>query len=591
MTKSIEQKIRHAPHDPGVYLFTDTGKKPIYIGKASDLQNRLTSYINSDDPRTRLLMTQIRGVDIIITGSDTEALTLEESLVKLHKPRFNVRLKDDKKFPYLKITIQETYPRIVFTRDLTDDGSLVFGPYTNARALRRTRDALCRIFRLVSCKEDVEKKRARACLQYDLGRCCAPCNRTVSATDYSLLVQKAIAFLNGQSRELEKELEKLMWQHANKERFEAAVPIREQLVAIRRISQRQQIVTRSHKSQDIIGIKRHQRTCIACLMRIREQRLLAKEIFHLTLSPHVSNEEIASAFIRLIYTHLSFVPCEIVIAYTPNDWDIQKKWFEKQHHNVTLCLGRRGESKRLLTWVERNAESELSKRVLTRHVPHSIFELQEILELDAPPRWIESFDISNIGSRFAVGSSVAFRDGKPYKQRYRRYRIKRTGGQNDFAMIREIVARRLKDLQKTSMPDLMLIDGGPGQLSAALQAFTDSKQIHIPVFALAKKQDELYNREGKVVSIPVASKSMYLLKRIRDEAHRFAITFHRNIRGIQFRTSSLDSIPGIGKTRRMHLLRYFGSIEALKKAGQEDIARVPGIGHTLARIIYDTLHT
>jgi len=583
--------MRNAPRDPGVYLFIGQGKKVVYIGKAANLKKRLVSYLNHEDHRNRLIVTHARNIDLIITGSDTEALTLEESLIKLHKPRYNVRLKDDKKFPYLKITVHEKFPRIMFTRDLEPDGSLIFGPYTNARALRRTRDALCRIFKLISCKEDLEKKRARPCLEYGMGRCCAPCTGRITPTEYARLVEKAIAFLNGKSSELERELEKLMWQYADKERFEAAVPVREQLMAIRRISQRQQIVTKTNLSRDVIGIKRHQRTCIACLMRIREHRLLAKENFYLTLSPHVSYEEITSAFIRLIYTHLSFVPREIIVAHMPFDWDIQEKWFGKHKCIVRLSRGARGEPKRLLEWAERNAENELSKQVSAGRVPNSILELQIILKLKNPPRWIEAFDVSNIGDRYAVGSSVAFRDGKPYKQRYRRYRIKRGCGQNDFAMIHEIVERRLKDLYRTkSMPDLMLVDGGPGQLNAALKAFNDERNIPVPIFALAKRQDELFDRSGRTVTVPATSKSIYLLKRIRDEAHRFAITYHRKLRGKTYTSSLLDTISGIGKKRRMQILKYFGSTDALKKASQEDIARVPGIGLKTARIIFDAFH-
>jgi excinuclease ABC subunit C len=568
------------------------GKKVIYIGKASDLKNRLLSYVHTDDPRNQLIVTHATGLDLILTSSDTEALTLEESLIKLHKPRYNVRLKDDKKFPYLKITVQDRFPRIMFTRDIEPDGSLVFGPYTNARALRRTRDALCRIFKLVSCTEDLTKERTRPCLEHGLARCCAPCTRAISPQEYAELVKKAIAFLNGRSRELERRLEKLMWQYANQEYFEAAAPIRDQLIAIRRISQRQQIVTKASISRDVIGIHKYRNNCVACLLRIREQRLIAKEVFHMTLSPRVSDEEIASAFIRLIYTHLSFIPREIIVAHTPHDWRIQEKWFKKHKASVRLSNGSRGEPKRLLQWAERNAENELSKQIVKHRIPASLLDLQTTLELECPPRWIEAFDISNIGARYAVGSSVAFRDGKPYKQKYRRYRIKRTKGQNDFAMIHEIVKRRLKDLQKvSSRPDLLLIDGGPGQLSAALQAFDDLKTKAISVFALAKKHDELYNRDGKVVTVPQASRGMYLLRRIRNEAHRFAITYHRTIRKAGITASSLDTIPGIGRTRRIKLLQFFGSFDSLKKASHEDITRVPGIGQKTARMIYETLHS
>lgn len=590
MKKSLKRKLKESPNTPGVYLFKNAKKRVIYIGKAANLKNRLASYLNPDN-RNRIIVSHAADVDIIITNSDVEALTLEESLIKLDKPRFNVRLKDDKKFPYLKVTAQEAFPRIIFTRDIRPDGAMIFGPYTSARALRQTRDALCRIFKLVSCSEDLTKEYKRPCLEYGLGRCCAPCTRSVTKKDYNILVNKAIKFLRGNSQDLEKEIEKRMWRYAKQEKFEAATPLRDQLLAIRRISQRQQVVTKTKISKDIIGFSRSGYTGVACLFRIRENRLAGKEIFHLKINPHTSDEEIASAFIRLIYTHLSFLPREIVISARPLEWDIQSRWFKEKKHSTKLSIGKRGESKRLLKWAQKNAESELAKRVVKRSMPHVILELQNILHLAQPPRWIEAFDVSNLGKKFAVGSSVAFRDATPYKQRYRRYRIKRVQGQNDFAMIKEIVSRRIRDLKKEKRkPDLLLIDGGKGQLSSALIAIREV-DTDIPIFALAKKNEELYDLRGKIVAIPASSRGIFLLRRLRNEAHRFAIRYHRTVRGKKLTASVLDTISGIGKRRKRILLKYFGSVEVLKKASEEEITKVNGIGKKYARIIYETLHT
>ncbi len=585
MKKDLKEKIAHAPALPGVYLFKDHKGKIMYIGKASNLKNRLASYLNST------IITQATDLDTIVTNSDVEALTLEESLIKMHKPKLNIRLKDDKKFPYLKVTIAEKFPRVLFTRDLKEDGSLIFGPYTNAKALRRTRDALCRIFKLVSCTRDLSRKYTRPCLEHYLSRCSAPCTQYIMENEYHGLVEKAITFLRGGSLELENAIETKMWNHARNENFEGARILRDQLLAIRKISQRQQIVTEDGVSRDIIGTARTRFRCVACLFRIREDRLFAKETYDLAVSAHSSDEEIASAFIRLIYTHISFLPQQIVIAAMPSDWDIQERWFSKAGFEVRLVDKPRGTVKNILEAARKNAETELSSRSTRPAISPALIEIQERLHLEEPPRWIEGFDVSNIGDRFAVGSSVAFKNGKPYKQYYRRYRIRRTSGQDDFAMIQEIVGRRLKDLKKRkNKPDLLLIDGGKGQLGSALRAIRDLA-IPIPTFALAKRSDEIYDANGRVISMPQTAKGFYMLKRLRDEAHRFAIKYHRTLRGKQMTRSVLDSIGGIGRSKKLELLKYFGSIEALRKASEKDLTKVRGVGPDLARKIYEVLHT
>uniref|UniRef100_A0A7C4TGF8 UvrABC system protein C n=1 Tax=candidate division WOR-3 bacterium TaxID=2052148 RepID=A0A7C4TGF8_UNCW3 len=591
MEEIIKEKIEQSPAAPGVYIFKNLKNKPIYIGKAGNLKNRLSSYLGNPDLRIKSIIKNSSDIDIIITNSDTEALTLEESLIKLHKPKYNIRLKDDKKFPYLKITIQEEYPRIIFTRDLKPDGSLIFGPYTSARALRQTRDALCKIFKIASCNKDFTKPLVRACLLSSIGRCSAPCVRKISQKDYQELVKKAIKFLKGESDEVSRAIEQKMWGYAEKENFEAARILRDELFAIRRITQRQQIVTSDGIGRDIIGIARSGIHCIACLFRIRENRLISKEVYHLKIPKIETNENIISAFIRLIYTHISFLPEEIIVAKEPSEWEIQKKWFEEKGVNMQLNIPQNQEIKNLLQWAEKNAETELAGAVIKRRTPTPIIELQNILQLEKPPRWIEAFDISNLKEKFAVGASVAFYDGKPHKNLYRRYRIKRVSGQNDFAMIKEIVKRRLDDIKSSGkMPDVLLIDGGKAQQNAAVEVIKEI-DLPIPVFAIAKRSDQLYYPDGRVVSIPSLSRSVVLLKRIRDEAHRFAIGYHRKVRGREITVSLLDNIPGIGKKRKLILLRHFGSVEMLKRAGEDDIAKVSGIGKRFARVIYEYLHS
>jgi excinuclease ABC subunit C len=343
--------------------------------------------------------------------------------------------------------------------------------------------------------------------------------------------------------------------------------------------------------RDIVGLSRTGNQCVACLFRIRENRLIAKEILGLIVSPNDPEDELVAAFIRLIYTHLSYLPREIVVPVQPAESDIQEKWFRDRGFATRIVVPDKEPVIQLLKWTVRNAENELSNLVVKRTVPHVVLELRDFLHLERPLRWIEAFDISNLGDKWAVGSSVCFKDGRPYKQRYRRYRIRRVGGQNDFAMINEIVGRRIADLKHAKeLPDLLLIDGGRSQQVAALQAIRNFR-FDIPVFALAKRRDQLFYPDGRCVSIPAYSRSVVLLKRLQEEAHRFALNYHRKLRSKEVTESELDLIPGVGEGRKLTLLKYFGSVEAIRKASEEDISKIPKIGPVVARLIYESLHT
>ncbi len=586
----LKDKILHAPSLPGIYIFTDAHKRPIYIGKAVDLKKRLLSYIGRSESQSRNIIQTARDIEIIITNSDTEALTLEESLIKLNKPKFNIRLKDDKKFPYLKLTVNEKFPRLFFTRDLRPDGSMIFGPYTNARALRQTRDAICRIFKIASCRKDLARLYTRPCLEYNMNRCSAPCTRLINEDDYHQLTRKVIAFLKGRSNELEAELEQMMWSFSNKEKFEAAAIIRDQLMSIRKISQRQLIVSKKNFDQDIIGIYQIRKRWAACLLRVRENRLTSKEIFDLIVTASTQKSEIVANFIRLIYTHVSFVPAEIIVPVLPDDINIQERWFNAKGLNVKIIQAKSPDHKRLVAMAERNALNALISKTVKSNVPRAIIDLQEVLKLENPPRWIEAFDVSNLKDKYAVGASIAFYNGKPQKQHYRRYRIKRVPGQNDFAMIKEIISRRLKDLsQVKELPDILLVDGGKGHLSSALEVLAGIK-TSIPVYASAKRSNKLFNPKGEVVSLAVDSTEFLLLRRIQEEAHRFAVGYHRKVRSKALLKSDLGEIPGIGRKRQITLLRYFGSIDEIIKASEETLCQVPGIGKIIARNIYASLH-
>lgn len=586
MKRAVRERIQGAPGAPGVYLFKRRGEF-LYIGKASHLRNRLAAYLGDEK---RALADQADELDLIVTRSDTEALTLEESLIKIHQPRHNIRLKDDKKFPYLKITTGEDFPRIYFTRDLDTRGACLFGPYTSARALRRTHDALCRVFRLASCTRDFSRGPTRPCLEHAMGRCSAPCAGLVSQADYATAVDRAIRFLRGQSDELASAIEEEMWRCAKEERFEAAQALRDQLLAIRKINEQQPVVVSDGVSRDVIGLARSGVRAVACLFKVRSNRLFAKENYELRVNPGDDEAEICGAFIRLIYTHVTYPPARIVAGVRPAGAAIQEHWFADHGYPVALVTAERKDERSLLEWAQRNAEQEIAARVLPRRAPVSLVGLQNALQLERPPRWIEAFDVSNIGDKYAVGASVAFKDGRPIKKWYRRYRIKCVAGQNDFAMIREIVGRRLGDLPaEGDRPDLLLIDGGKGQLGAALQAATELR-TDMPIMALAKRSDELFLADGRIIGLPRVGAAALFIKRVRDEVHRFAIRYHRAVRSKSVSVSELDGIAGIGEKRKVALMKYFGSVIELRKASQLEISRVPGIGKALAGAIYEALH-
>ncbi len=581
----LKHSVRLAPTTPGVYLFKNDKNRIIYIGKAVNLRNRLTSYFSAPDAKTRMLLSRAVDFEVIPTSSDVEALTLEESLIKLNKPAYNVRLKDDKKFPYLKITITEEYPRIFTTRNLKLDGAALFGPYTSARSLRQTVNAVARIFGLRTCRLPLPK---RACLKHAIKRCTGPCIEAVTREDYRKIVNEVVLFLNGKSERLQHELENRMWQAAGNENYEAARQFRDQLRAVRQIQQRQHVVTKDGVDRDVIGLARAGRTAAVAFFKIRDNKLLAREIYRLDAVPASPDSEIIAAFMRSTYLHQSYFPDEIVVPLNPDDAETLRNWFLTRGKQLDFAFGRYEDKRAIAQWAKRSAEVELGLTTGIAPLPRGLMELGAALKHAAPLHRIEAFDVSNIMGTAAVGASVSFKDGAADKSAYRRYKIKRVRGQNDFAMIREIVARRLAQLEEDH-PDLLLIDGGKGQLNAALAGMAENK-IRVLVLAFAKRSDQLFLPDRRVVMIPSASPALHLLKRIRSEAHRFAIAYHRKVRGRTIRSSLLDRIVGIGPRKKTDLLRYFGSIEMMRAASLEELSKVKGIQKVIAGRIYEALH-
>jgi len=586
----LKHRVRLAPTTPGVYLFKNDKNRIIYIGKAVNLRNRLTSYLSADDVKTRMLISQAVDFEVIPTNSDVEALTLEESLIKLNKPTYNVRLKDDKKFPYLKITTGEEYPRIFTTRNLKLDGSLLFGPYTSARSLRQTVSAVARIFGLRTCHLQLPRPHPRrACLKHAVKRCTGPCIRAVTLQDYRRIVNEVVLFLNGKSQRLEQELEERMWQAARVENYEAARQFRDQLRAVRQIRQRQHVVTKDGIDRDVIGLARAGRTVAVSFLKIRDNKLVARELHRLDAVPASTDSEIIAVFIRSIYLHQTYFPDEIVVPLSPDDAETLRNWFRARGKHLDFVFGRYQDKRALSQWAKRSAELELGLKTSIAPLPPGLAELGAALKLAAPLYRIEAFDVSSMMGDAAVGASVSFKDGTPDKSAYRRYKIRRVKGQNDFAMIQEIVARRMAQLENDP-PDLLLIDGGKGQLTAALTGMRETK-ISVPVIAFAKRSDQLFFQDGRVVTIPPASPAHHLLRRIRSESHRFAVAYHRKVRSTKIRLSLLDRIPGIGPKKKTELLRYFGSIDRMRGASREELSKVKGIRNVIAGRIYEALHS
>lgn len=593
----LKIKISELPDYPGVYLLKDRKGRIIYVGKARNLKERLRAYTTSSfDIKKSLLIRKAENLDFIVTESEVEALVLEENLIKLNKPKFNVRLKDDKKFPYLKITVKDRFPKVFQTRNLKPDGSVFFGPFTSAKSLKKALKGVKRVFQLRTCSKKIPSGE-RPCLNFQLRRCLAPCQGNIEESLYRERVNQVIAFLQGKSLLLEQEIEQKMAEAAKKEDFERAAILRDQLFALRDIRRNQEIVFSDRVARDIIGLSLADSFAYATLFKIREGKIVTKEGYPLTLTKGTSEPEILETILRTVYTHTFDIPAEIILPLELEDSDTFIKWFlEKRNRRVRIFSPKKGQKKRLLNLAQKNAEFGLYTEAPIKpklKIHPANLELKRFLGLEDIPRRIEGVDISNIQGKFATGSIVVFVDYYPKKSEYRNFRIKTVSGPDDYRMIQEVLRRRVKRTidENKPLPDLVLIDGGKGQLSAAQKIYEEfGFKKKIPVLAFAKKTDTLFYEDGKEITIPAYSPALKLLKRIRDEAHRFAITYHKKLRDKKIVESELDKIKGIGEKRKMLVLRYFGSVERLRLATIKELHAVAGVGRAFAERIYEFFH-
>ena len=589
---ALESKLAHLPDQPGVYLFKDKAGDVLYIGKAAVLADRVRSYfLKSADhsPKTSLLVSQIADLETMVTRSELEALILESNLVKRHKPRFNVVLRDDKQYPYLRLPVKERFPRLSIVRRVKKDGALYYGPYTPAGALRETLKVIKRVFPLATCTIDIDGTAERACIEFEIKRCMAPCTGNQSQEEYHQIVRQVRQFLEGHDRELLDELRAKMEAAAGQEDFEEAARLRDRIFKIERTLERQRITQTASVDQDVIGIARHGSAVDLQLLFVRGGLLIGRKDFFWPQSADATDEELVHSAVEQFYNKEGQPPRELLIPVDIPDADLLARWLsDKRGETVRVLAPERGTKHQLVMLAEENAAAALDDHVRNEELDRQASEeLQRLLRLETVPRRIEGFDISNTMGDQSVASMVVWEDGRMNKSDYRRFKIQTVTGANDFASIHEVVVRRYGGMEDLARPNLVLIDGGLGQLAAAIAALKQVGQTNLAIIGLAKAKGEKSERifmpgRKNPIILRENSPATHLLQRIRDEAHRFAITFHRKLRGKTLVSSQLDQIIGVGSITRTKLLKRFGSLANLTQASEEAL-REAGLSETLVK--------
>jgi excinuclease ABC subunit C len=603
---SLEQKLDHLPTHPGVYLFKDGKGTILYVGKAGNIKHRVSSYFQrreDKDTKTLALLENVADIDTIVTDTEKEALILENNLIKAHRPRYNVKLRDDKNYPCLKLSVEEDFPTLTIVRRIKKDGSLYFGPYPSATSLKETLRLIRRIFSIRTCLDTKFSNRLRPCINYQMGRCLGPCSGKIDPASYQGIVHQVRMFLEGKNRELVESLKMKMEEEAEALHFEAAAKIRDQIEHIEKIIEKQKIVSTDFLDRDVIGFHRQDHTFVVHPLFIRGGKLLGGKGFTFPATG-LPDEEILSSFLHQFYREGKFIPEEILTPKAIPDQDLIEQWLtELKGKKVKILAPAKGDKKHLLEMASDNAEQFLLAKGERDGNGEKLLEsLREKLHLRNLPRKIEAFDISNFQGGNAVGSMVFFRDAKPDKQGYLHFKIQTVKGANDYGMMYEVLLRRYqKAKEKNALPDLVLLDGGRGQLNVAQEVFKELKIEEVDLLSLAKERtieaprgSGLRKTEEKVFHpqykepfvLGRNSPILHLLDRIRDEAHRFAITYHKKVRGKETIKSQLREIPGIGQARQKELLKYFETVEKIKEATEEELTNVPKMNRKSARIVH-----
>ena len=604
----LQNKLRHLPPSPGVYMLKDARGEILYVGKAKSLRARVRNHFAIDyatSLKNREMVRRITDLDTIVTGSEAEALLLEANLIKAHHPRFNIQLRDDKKYPYIKVTVHEPFPRVWVTRRLDNDGSRYFGPYTEVGLLRQALELIKRLYTVRSCRYDLPREAPdRPCLDYHIGRCKAPCVAFQSEADYRVMIDEMLDVLGGEVAPVRKRVVLEMTDAAASLDFERAAGLRDALAGLDVMERRQRMLDVRGGDQDVIGYARDGDRACAVQLRIRQGKLLGREMDLFDNAEGEPDEELLStAALRFYLGRGDYgradLPREILFPEPFEDMEsLAQILSDESGRRVRAHVPERGEKARLVDLAHQNArhlleEQALMSEVADRRADDTLYELQEALELTNVPRFIVCFDVSHTQGTEVVASASAFRNAEPWKAEYRKFRVRGDWGNDDFRSMAEVLERYLKrrtDEQKP-LPDLIVIDGGKGQLSAAHDVLTRLGMESLEICALAKREEEVYLPDRTLpIRLPRTSRALRLLQRIRDEAHRFAVGYNRKLRSKRTLRSELGEIPGIGPTRQTVLLKHFGSVRALREASQEAIARVPGFSRRLAEAVHRHLH-
>ncbi len=604
--ESLNQKIDHLPINPGVYLFKDKKGTILYVGKAGNIKHRVNSYFQKRegiDVKTLAMLGKVTDIDTIVTDTEKEAFILENNLIKANHPRYNVKLRDDKNYPCLKLSLEDDFPTLTIVRRIKKDGSLYFGPYPSATSLRETLRLIRRLFPIRTCLDTKFSNRLRPCINYEMDRCSGPCCGKIDRDQYREIVHQVRLFLEGKNKDLVESLKKKMGEESEQLHFEKAAKIRDQIEYIEHVIEKQKIVSSDFVDQDVIGFHRQNQTFVVHPLFIRGGKLLGGRGFTFP-STGLPEGEVLSSFLHQYYREGKFIPEQILIPKAIPEQDLVEQWLTGlKGKRVRIFVPIKGDKKHLLKMACENAEQFLlAKDELDQDREKLLETLREKLHLKKVPRKIEAFDISNLQGENAVGSMVFFDGGRPDKERYRHFKIKTIEGADDYAMMYEVLLRRYqKGVEEDDLPDMVLLDGGKGQLNVAQEVFKELKVKDIDLVSLAKErpleehrlsrfkktEEKIFHPQFKEpIILGRRSALLHFLDRIRDEAHRFAITFHKKVRSRETIKSILEEIPGVGKVRQRELLKFFGSVEKIKEAKEEELANAPKMNRKSAEIVY-----
>ena len=608
---SFKNRLKDVPKNPGVYLHSNLKKEIIYVGKANSLQDRLKYYFSPQldaTPKIKELMNNIHDFDFIVTETEQEALLLENQLIKKYQPKYNARLKDDKSYPYIKITKSEEFPQIIISRNPKNDKNKYYGPYSSISSVRQTLDLLSKIFPYRTCTKEITGKDKKACLEFDIGRCKAPCTGNSDQEEYEEIISSVEKFLSGKTSPIVKEIKNEMMKASNSQNYERAAVYRDRIKAIERILEKQKVSGLRYETFDLISCVKNDNEAMIIVFNIRKGNMIAHEKFRIERTDTTEIEEIIRLFLYDYYSKSIFIPNSILVSEYPSEKNIIQDFLEnKSKKKINITIPVRGTKKKLLEMGISNAKESLKQWQIkwindSKKTKKALNDLQNELGLINLPNRIECFDISHIQGSNVVASMSVFENGLPKKSDYRRFKISEDKN-DDFAAMREVISRRYKkllekkDISKkldsfSKVPDLILIDGGKGQLSSALQVLLELGFSNIPIAGIAKREEEIfmpYNEDP--IMLDRSSQGLYLIQRVRDEAHRFAITYHRNIRQKKSIQSELDTINGIGKVKKKALLKKFGSTEKIKNSSIKEITTIKNINDNLARNILEALNS